>query len=506
MGDDAAFDFIKRKRVRDALKTIAGAERVTFIVGAGPSAEIGFPTWTELIRRLLVRAVNKVSLDRMKFEHADEAALQVARDIIQRDGVVAAATMAQAKLGANFLNTVRTELYDGVPDHVAPGMLHTEIARLLATFDAQDREIATTNYDLMQEDALTRVGLNPVPVVGGEPAGADEIFVRHLHGVVTQDELSHVVITEADYARLQESATWQENFLAHSLATTCCVFVGMSMTDPNILRLLHKATQSQKVQHVALFARMVVRDPPEAVAEAQRGREELGTARWQQVGVRPVMTDYVMQLPEFLNEARLMRSGSNVGAYPDRLKAWELAISERWYQFDSRPRFVALQHDLHAALRDALDDFEAHLADTLVDRPDESFSLRLFSRVPSRRQLVALASSEMEWRDPAAIDREKIGLPARHVAVEAFCQGATVIAALDQASEPHWRTVRAVPIIITDDRFGRLPVGVVTVASTASERISILPKLSSAVPVAEQGLVDLGCRVLGLSEGLSGAF
>lgn len=505
--DDAGTDFIKRKRVHDALRVISGASDLTLVVGAGPSAEIGFPLWPELIRRVLVRAVEKANIDSSRYAKPKSAAGDVARQIIDRDGVLAAATMAQAMLGSNFLNTVRAELYDGVPDNVVPGQLHTEIARLVTCISPGSREVATTNYDILQEDALARSGATPVAVVGAEPATDDETFVRHLHGVITQDFIEHVVITEADYASLQSASTWQEEFLSERLASSCCLFVGTSMTDPNILRLLHKVKPSQQMQHVALFARMVVRSEDPATAESQRVREALASARWKRVGVRPVMTDYIMQLPEFLYEAHGLRSDARGHvAYPKRLKRWEETASERWHRLDRRSTFVAAQAELHAALTEALAEFEREIANAVVDRAEETFSLRLFSRIPSEHQLLALASSEMEWRDPDAVDREKIERPARHVAVEAFCQGATVVAALDQTSGPRWRTVRAVPIILSDGPFGRLPVGVMTIASTATKPNSILPGLSVAAPVAEQMLIRLGCRLLGFApEGQSGA-
>ena len=64
------------------------------------------------------------------------------------------------------------------------------------------------------------------------------------------------------------------------------------------------------------------------------------------------------------------------------------------------------------------------------------------------------------------------------MAVEAFCAGTVIAQRPGELSR--WNYVLGLPVVIDDHRWGRLPVGVVTLASTLPPETSGLADLTSA--------------------------
>jgi hypothetical protein len=245
--------FFWRDSTQEAIRRLVEAKRVTLVVGAGASAEVGYPTWSELVERLLLRALDP-TVEVLKADYSEPVREAAARAIAE-GGVLGAATMARAALGDRFNQELRACLY-GWPDEwrwAAPGATAQAVANLFATMTERDDEaceVLTTNYDLNLEKAMEDVLETEVTgLVGGHEPPPGQFVVRHLHGILTEDGVEKsVALTEADYHTADPTGVpWQESYLRHSrlpVAAGAAAARGRPPQDIGRFQILRRATRS----------------------------------------------------------------------------------------------------------------------------------------------------------------------------------------------------------------------------------------------------------------------
>ena len=124
--------------------------------------------------------------------------------------------------------------------------------------------IVTTNYDTILEKVLRQHNLDSrVPVftfeddeqIGArlDPTEVERQYVFKLHGSTNDGRL---ILDEADYTGLYFHTHWPRALalLQHIFATKMVIFVGFSLSDPEIMPLLREATRfSSSYQHLAFL-------------------------------------------------------------------------------------------------------------------------------------------------------------------------------------------------------------------------------------------------------------
>ena len=100
------------------------------------------------------------------------------------------------------------------------------------------------NYDDVLEKYLESEGVKYSVVVGETRPNFGAVPILHVHGFVPRTDEdpsfdSKVVLSEDDYHQLyQESYHWSNVETLHSLRYTTCFFIGLSLSDPNLRRLI----------------------------------------------------------------------------------------------------------------------------------------------------------------------------------------------------------------------------------------------------------------------------
>jgi hypothetical protein len=145
---------------------------------------------------------------------------------------------------------------------------------------------------------------------------------------------------------------------------------------------------------------------------------------------------------------------------------------------ESIPAFRKIQDLLQEELQEWLIALRKLIQEYGLRRsPQERLGLHLWIHKPSTNELVLWASSDRAWRDPRTLVPVPITRPTNWVAVEAFCAGSPVSMRTDIDSSSRWNTVLGIPIRLDaepmavasgSDPWGMIPVGVLTLASTAS--------------------------------------
>jgi hypothetical protein len=447
------------------IERLAGAERLTFVVGAGASMEAGLPSWGGLVRALLESAA-PASLD-----ENDRAAWL---DAAGESGLLGMAATARVLAGSDeeFVKRVDELLYRGKgPDHFDPGPLAREIAAWKQAYP--EVQLATFNYDQLLERALQDVGLTAEAREDDttEPGGV--AFVRHLHGLLTGMPADDaVVLTERDYA-VWSSGSWQDEFMTDALKGVC-VFLGLSFTDQNLLRWIYGATGSR---HVAVLTRQ---SSPRLSGQVRRELEYANRARLAHAHVTAYWADFYAEVAQLMHEARRRRGpGKPPTPYPERAQKRALKGRRRCLPASG---LQTRQGKVREILSGSLAGIRAALATVGVDATKEVLGLGLWGLDYDERDVTLWGSSDRVHVDISTVTGVPLGWDSKWVAVEAITQGSVVEWDPDTYAS-RWRSVRGIPLVWTKAaQRERIIVGATTLTSTKPTGSSIFDQAEEVAP------------------------
>lgn len=239
------FEALQRERAqRDAFEPTphdADARRLgglvqhralSLMIGAGVSMGAGLPSWKELLKALKERMA------------ADA-------DVVQSEGFEQLPPLDQAELLERLMNR---RFADGVAEAVSVKEGNKEFRPALGHFllaGLRCPQVATTNYDLLYEKAVRSQGdaqhVHALPYERPEPGNP---WILKLHGDVDHKDdlvLSRSSFVEYDAQRAATGAVFQAMLMISHV-----LFVGLSFTDDNVLRLTHEVTASRADERTAI--------------------------------------------------------------------------------------------------------------------------------------------------------------------------------------------------------------------------------------------------------------
>jgi hypothetical protein len=447
------------------IERVAGAQRPTFVVGAGASMEAGLPSWGRLVRALLESAA-PTSLG-----NGDRAAWL---DAVAESGPLGMAATARALAGSDeeFVERVEQHLYRGKgPEHFDPGPLAREIAAWKR--DHPEIQLATFNYDQLLERALEDVGLQVEPREDNDPEPDGVAAVRHLHGLLTGTPASDaVILTERDYATWP-AGSWQDDFMREALEGVC-VFLGLSFTDQNLLRWIYRSTGTK---HVAVLARQ---STPRLSASVRRELESATRARLRQANVTAYWADFYAELAQLMHEARRRRGpGKPPAPYPERAQKRALKARRRCLPTKS---LEARQRKVREILAASLSGVRAALESVGIDTRDAVLGLGLWGLDYDQRDVTLWASSDRIHVDLSTVTGVALEWSSEWVAVEAITQG-SVVEWDPETYASRWHSVRGIPIVWTRPlQRERILAGAATLTTTQPSGASIFDRAEELAP------------------------
>lgn len=229
----------ERNRNLDKAKIAIKNNRISLFLGAGVSKSAGSVNWEELLNELCkVRGLNI------------ENKGKIISDIQKGRYILEDYRGEQNDTPSTFYNDLRTILYDGIKQgrkEKKKQKLIQSIASLVTNTQVNLESVITFNYDDLIEQEIT---LNPQKYKKGcisiyqESVTVDRnnIFVYHVHGYLSETEGKQskcIILGEKEYHQVyRDSYNWSNVEQLHALNRSTCFFIGLSMTDPNLRRLM----------------------------------------------------------------------------------------------------------------------------------------------------------------------------------------------------------------------------------------------------------------------------
>jgi hypothetical protein len=408
---------------------------------------------------------------RSQTRHVKEAARSGWIRAVEAEGPLAAAAVAEVLAGEEFISLLRSALYAGGQARYVPQALARQIAWLKETL-GDSMTIATANFDVLLEQALSEANLPVHSYVSRQPCPPGDAAVYHLHGRLASryPRTGRIILSEASYSMTQSRESWQDRFMSEALRDTLCLFVGLSFTDPNLIRWLYRNSTAEGPDHVAIFVRQ---GDPELEPAVRKSMEFATRERWRRAHVTAVWADFYGEVAQCLHEIGLRRTKSPVDDFATR-------VSRRYRQARrvlvpaNQRRFQGLQDQMSRVLQDALDLIRAQAEEAGIDLGDESLGLALWALDHARKRLVLWGNADRRYNNSGELLDVPLEFVSEWVAVEAVTTGTVVQRDPGVYTSP-WRLIRGVPIVVAESGDeGRAIVGAMTFTSRTDAAQSAL--------------------------------
>jgi SIR2-like domain len=216
-------------RIPDKLKEAYREKRCAVLVGAGASAGAGLPLWGQFLDLMISEAARHLVINASKAKEY--------RELIKNpDKYLLVASGLKEDLKPYFDEFLERTFISPKP---TPTKLHEALVALDRT-----QFVVTTNYDTIIERAY-RVKEPDISVCTFRDAGEvqrrlsrREFFILKAHGDAAKVG-NGIILTDADYRNILFRQRAYQSLLSAMFTMFTIIFVGASMTDPEIMLLLN---------------------------------------------------------------------------------------------------------------------------------------------------------------------------------------------------------------------------------------------------------------------------
>lgn len=229
---------------RDALlrelKENIHSNSYTLFFGAGVSCSAGLPGWDELLKGVLRKVIEEsgISIEVSDYDAINKYSYCSNSPLIMAQYLSVALYKIGNLLKGKLSEIVRKEIY-----RIAPSRFDLLDALVDLVKGKRPESVITYNYDDLFETRANSNGIHCHPIADDNRVEGDELPVYHVHGVLYQNTIPNkeeqIVLDERSYHTENKDAfLWSNIEQMHALRRSTCIFVGLSMTDPNLRRLL----------------------------------------------------------------------------------------------------------------------------------------------------------------------------------------------------------------------------------------------------------------------------
>ncbi|HVY34950.1 MAG TPA: SIR2 family protein [Caulobacteraceae bacterium] len=230
---------------------------LTPFLGAGFSDALKFPKWNQLVDDLYSEVFGEI------FENNPPDLV----DKMRRIGYTNTALVRQIEVELGFQNDLtkilRAKLYNNYDEHCDDILIQPFCDMFISPPNGVN-EIITYNFDNALERHLKSKGVDfSIAYSGQTYKSSGKLMIYHPHGFLPHpgdppDDLpveTGVVFSERHYNRgAMDPNHWANVVQVHHLMNRMCLFIGMSITDPELRRFMDYAFEKggRQLRHVTI--------------------------------------------------------------------------------------------------------------------------------------------------------------------------------------------------------------------------------------------------------------
>jgi SIR2-like domain len=274
---------------------------VAFILGAGVSTSAGLPAWEQLLRRIcgaffyhweFLIAQKKNTSEKppremsIAFAHEymwSNESIEMAELFIKGDSLLVAQQIKNCIRDLDWKWLLRRALYDDEDENRHTGKvspLIETIGKLCAFPLIKVTSIINYNYDDLFERCLKNLNVNYKTIFSKPQVIRSGVLpIYHPHGFLPLEggpDNTQFVLAETDYHQhVAEPHAWSNLVQLQSFTSSSCIFIGASLKDPAMRRMLRLAQTSHRRVHFAFLAISTPRTSRNSMFDALFDRDAL---------------------------------------------------------------------------------------------------------------------------------------------------------------------------------------------------------------------------------------
>ncbi len=273
-------DWIReRGEIVDKLKVSYNKGQFSLFLGAGVSSSAGMPNWNTLLNSLFVTYLAKEFDNDIAIGDQDINELVNRLNTVDEPSALMAARYLRKGLSKSdveakeFIRAVTNNLYKLRNESL---QIDSELIKSIASMclprrtGAKVKSVITYNFDDLLERQLKKNIIHYHCIyTDNENYDPEELPIYHVHGFLPEDRTlyegldnSTLVFSEEGYHQIySDSYHWSNLVQLNSFRESNCLMVGLSMTDPNLRRLLDISSRNiERSKHFAFMKRLSVED------------------------------------------------------------------------------------------------------------------------------------------------------------------------------------------------------------------------------------------------------
>jgi len=281
------------------LAKILTSGRLTLVCGAGVSVGAGVPTWNRLLFQLLSSMMKKISKDHsIPF---NKVAVTDFQENYAPSSLIVGKYLKN-NLGKDFIREIRSALYVDNPITCDVIDAIIELSRPQRAVKPLD-SIITFNFDSLLEENLKQENV-PYKAIHkeGMTHGHNELPIYHVHGYLPKKGAiprdTEIVFSEDAYhSQFIEPFSWSNLIQLNKLNENTCLFIGLSLTDPNLRRLLDVAHRKKSNTSPGHY---IIKKSPSANEKVDGVARILEEQDAKNLGLNLIWVDDYNEIPTFL--------------------------------------------------------------------------------------------------------------------------------------------------------------------------------------------------------------
>lgn len=255
---------IREERLTE-LKNIYKKDELVLFLGAGVSKEAGVSEWSELISDLLVLMIKEI-LEKKEIEisQIETTFLLDKMKKLNNQSPLLQAAFIKAALGEKFEENITKLLYKNIVNEGESRLLSSISKLCLPKRNGVGvQAVVTYNFDDLLEHNFNRYNIEYQSLYSElDYATADNLGIYHVHGFLPRNPNKYeqlaeglLVFSEDGYHSLyNDPYSWANITQLNFLRENTTLMIGLSLTDPNLRRLLSISNRKNKSKrHYAIM-------------------------------------------------------------------------------------------------------------------------------------------------------------------------------------------------------------------------------------------------------------
>lgn len=265
----------ERQKIIKSITELYNKGQFSLFLGAGVSSSAGMPDWNTLLNSLFVNYITKEMGDVAHLSDNEINEIVHRLNAIDSQSALMAARYIRKGMSSNNIEAFNKEVTELLYRLRNKKILND--SKLIKTIchmctprrtGAKVRSIVTYNFDDLLERQLNQThNGNKSIFCENDLFDLEQLPIYHVHGFLPEKykdypnlDKSTFVFSEEGYHKIySEPYHWSNLVQLNALRENTCLMIGLSMTDPNLRRLLDIAARNlEKPRHFAFMKRVTI--------------------------------------------------------------------------------------------------------------------------------------------------------------------------------------------------------------------------------------------------------